>query len=320
MVVKRSVPVPNLGRKQAEAKAEEEGEVGVQLDELVSAVKTSRQLPKGTAVKPAEDVLKDEKAIVTGPFSPMGSVGPMGTVAAPSSIETEREVPVEVTSLPAGLATRTYATSEVFQFFLDAALQDKLKINDKGAARWLAPGAPFPIPDPESPSDIYPSVEHYIAGQRINLASNKPEMAVAIFGSNGDYHQKYIRESLELTQGGTKKLSEDNDFKLLKAEVAEIKDAQKPAALRKLGIVVDEAKFTASKNKVIRDALRVRLEKDARFRKIVDAVRSQGKILLYYTGASAASELGGYRGADEKLYGENKIGRFIMELAGGFPA
>jgi predicted NAD-dependent protein-ADP-ribosyltransferase YbiA (DUF1768 family) len=114
-------------------------------------------------------------------------------------------------------------------------------------------------------------------------------------------------------------LSEDNDFKLLKAEVAEIKDAQKPAALRKLGIVVDEAKFTASKNKIIRDALRIRLEKDARFRKIVDAVRSQGKILLYYTGTSAASELGGYRGADEKLYGENKIGRFIMELAGGFP-
>jgi predicted NAD-dependent protein-ADP-ribosyltransferase YbiA (DUF1768 family) len=82
---------------------------------------------------------------------------------------------------------------------------------------------------------------------------------------------------------------------------------------------IDEAKFTATKNKVIRDALRIRLEKDARFRKIVDAVRSQGKILLYYTGTSAASELGGYRGADEKLYGENKIGRFIMELAGGFP-
>ena len=44
----------------------------------------------------------------------------------------------------------------------------------------------------------------------------------------------------------------------------------------------------------------------------------KGKILLYYTGTSPSSELGGYRGADEKIHGENKIGRFIMELAGGF--
>jgi hypothetical protein len=97
-----------------------------------------------------------------------------------------------------------------------------------------------------------------------------------------------------------------------------VRDSQRPSALKKYGAIVDEAKFTASKNKVILDALRVCLEKDARFRRIVEAARDQGKILLYYTGTSPASELGGYRGADEKIHGENKIGRFIMELAGGF--
>ena len=217
------------------------------------------------------------------------------------------------------MLTKTYSSNEVFQFYLDSALQDKLKIGDKGAAKWLSPGSPFPIPDVDVPTDIYPSVEHYMAGQRLKIASNKPELGPAIYGTQGDIHQKYIRERLELTQGGSKALSEDKDSELIKKEISEVRDSQRPAALRKYGAVVDEAKFTTNKNKIIRDALRVRLEKDARFRRIIEAVREQGKVLLYYTGTSPSSELGGYRGADEKIHGENKIGRFIMELAGGFP-
>jgi hypothetical protein len=242
---------------------------------------------------------------------------PVSEVAGSSVIEADREVPVDITSVPSML-TKTYASNEIFQFYMDAALQDKLKLGDKSAARWLSPGAPFPIPDPDLASNVYPSVEHYIAGMRLQLASNKPELGSAIYATQGDIHQKYIRERLELTEGGSKALSEDKDTELLKKEINEVRDSQRPSPLKKYGVVVDEAKFTASKNKVIRDALRVRLEKDARFRRIIEAVRDQGKILLYYTGTSPSSELGGYRGADEKIHGENKIGRFIMELAGGF--
>ena len=285
------------GEGEVEGEGEGEGEVEAEAE---------------AEAKPKADVVINE--VLTTPVESKD----IKNIVITTSVDTEREVPVDVTSIPS-LVTKTYASNQVFQFYLDASLQDKLKTGDKGAARWLSPGSPFPITDPDSPTDVYPSVEHYIAGQRLK-SSNKPELGLAIFSNTGDIHQKYLRERLELTQGGTKPLSEDKDFELIKKEITEVRDAQRPAALRKYGAVVDEAKFTTVKNKVIRDALRVRLEKDARFRRIIEAVRDQGKILLYYTGTSASSELGGYRGADEKIHGENKIGRFIMELAGGFTA
>ena len=49
----------------------------------------------------------------------------------------ERTVPFSATAVPreAILARRKiYAANEVFQFYRDSALQDKLKIGDKGAA------------------------------------------------------------------------------------------------------------------------------------------------------------------------------------------
>lgn len=72
-------------------------------------------------------------------------------------------------------------------FFRDSALGDKLAIGDKGAARWLAPTAPFPIQDSEG--TVYPSMDHYLAGMRFKLASNKPEIASAVFARDGTIHQ-----------------------------------------------------------------------------------------------------------------------------------
>jgi broad specificity polyphosphatase/5'/3'-nucleotidase SurE len=50
----------------------------------------------------------------------------------------------------------------------------------------------------------------------------------------------------------------------------------------------------------------------------VEAARNLGKYLLYTTKiAAVASELGGTRSlATSMIEGENKVGRFIMELAG----
>jgi hypothetical protein len=66
------------------------------------------------------------------------------------------------------------------------------------------------------------------------------------------------------------------------------------------------------------DALRYRWEKDQRFHNGVEAARNAGKYLLYTTKiASVASELGGTRSlASSQIEGENKVGRFMMEIAG----
>jgi hypothetical protein len=276
-------------------------EIPETVDEVVTVEKVGEdngEVPGGTSVRPATAVVEAAKETV-----------------ATEAIEVERTIPVLA---PGAMAVKTYSPNELFQFFMDAALQDKLKIGDKGAARWLSPSAPFPIADVDEPSQIYPSVDHYIAGQRLKLASNKPDLGPAIFGREGSIHQKYIRERLELTSAGSKALPEERDYELLKSEANEVRDKSKASELRKYGAVIDDAKFVTVKNKIIRDALKQRVEKDARLRRIVDAVRSQGKVLLYYTGSTVASELGGTRRADGRIDGENKIGKFLMELAGGF--
>jgi hypothetical protein len=106
---------------------------------------------------------------------------------------------------------------------------------------------------------------------------------------------------------------------LLSEEVAEVRKAMTKAGLNKYRpIVFDDTKWIPIKDKVLMDALKYRWEHDARFRKTVEAARQAGKYLLYSTKiAAAASEFGGTRELTSgKILGENKVGRFIMELAG----
>jgi predicted NAD-dependent protein-ADP-ribosyltransferase YbiA (DUF1768 family) len=78
--------------------------------------------------------------------------------------------------------------------------------------------------------------------------------------------------------------------------------------------VIDEAKWATVKDDVIEEAVKQRWTKDARFRKIVDAAKQQGKYLLFFTGSSS-SEYGGKRTKEGYLEGENKLGKTIMKVA-----
>jgi predicted NAD-dependent protein-ADP-ribosyltransferase YbiA (DUF1768 family) len=70
------------------------------------------------------------------------------------------------------------------------------------------------------------------------------------------------------------------------------------------------------KDQVLRDALTQRWTRDARFRRIVEAARDKGKVLLYFTPGTFTSNVGGIRRADGRIEGENRMGKIIMELAG----
>jgi hypothetical protein len=110
---------------------------------------------------------------------------------------------------PAAAPTKSYTLGEVFQFYMDAATsKDQLgmKPPDKGAARWLAPGSPFPIKDG---AVEYPSMEHYVAGMRAKRATNKPELAETIFSREGTIHQRFLQDRLGQTNGGAKQFSEE---------------------------------------------------------------------------------------------------------------
>ena len=246
-------------------------------------------------------------ASAVAPGAPISAAAEALSSAAPKPFRT---IPVAEEGA-APKASQTYAVGEIFQFYSRAALQDKLKISDKGAARWLSPNAPFPLTD----GDVtYPSLEHYIGAMMYKLATNKPDLAVSLFSRDGSIHQEYVRQRLTETDGGTKPLPEDRDYELLENESKEVKAAMKAAVVKKYKGVFDETKWATVKDEVLRDGLTKRWENDARLRKIVEAVRNQGKILLFYT-PGAITNLGGVRRDDGTIEGDNKMGQILMGLA-----
>ena len=215
---------------------------------------------------------------------------------------------------------KKFSEVEVFRFGIDARQADILGIkDDKGkkdmnAGRWLGLAAPFPIPDPDDPEVKYPTVEHYLAAMKLKLASNKPNLAKDLMSTTGRIHQDFaLKRRVESV-----KQESPRDFELLADEVADVRKKMTKTYLNQYRVIFDENKWIPVKDKVLMDALKYRWEHDKRFRDIVETARNAGKYLLYTTKVAAvASELGGTRSLTTGIIeGENKCGRFIMELAG----
>ncbi len=256
-------------------------------------------------VKRTPDVPMDLPATATGlPVATMTlKRKKKGLTATP--VEPEAEVSVS--------ADKAFTPSQIFQFSADASQQDVLKIEEPGAGRWLALSAQFPIPDPENPEVKYPSVEHYMAGMKYKLATDKPELAKTIMSSSGKIHQKYLA-ARSSTAPAT--VSSDRDAGSFKEEADEVKMESRPQAMAKYGVTYNEAQWLAAKDRVLNDALQYRWMHDKRFRKIIEAARDQGKYLLYYTGPVSGSELGGKRRTtDGRIDGANRVGKIMMTLA-----
>ena len=213
---------------------------------------------------------------------------------------------------------KKFKPNEVFRFFGRAELKDVLKIGDPGAARWLALSAPFPIKDGDTE---YPTVNHYLAGMKYKLATDKPELGADLFSSKGTIHTKYLRlrEQIASKHKGEKEkgqVKEAEDQELLRNEAADISDAALPKTIKRYKAQFNEAQWIAQKDDVLKEALTQRWKHDARFRKIVEEARTQNKFLLYYTGSTTITSFGGVRRDDGRIEGENQVGKIIMELAG----
>jgi hypothetical protein len=259
----------------------------------VSTVKVKRKKPKT-----AGDVL--------------ASIG-LGAVE-PELESVIREVPVT-----AGPGERkTFAPAMIFQFYPDASLKDVLKIGDPDAGRWLSLIAPFPIKDEET-GTIYPSVEHFYAGMKYKLATDRPALAISVMSQQGQVHQFYLRQRQTETGAGDRALASDRDWTLLKEEGAEVKRQSRPEAIAKYGAMYNDAAWLAAKDGVLRTALEYRWKHDKRLRTAVEGARNANKYLLYYTGSASGSELGGKRTLEGLIDGANKVGKILMELA-NFPA
>ena len=302
----------------------------------VPVISTAAPRPKSTAWKDVPVSGEADRLPVVPEDKSATAASRSGSGAPVSVYKSEPGAPVEAKGIPGSLAKvmadaartlpvergvaaapqKKYEANQVFQFYPDAALQDKLKIGDKGAGRWLAPFAPFPIVDPTDASVKYPTLEHYIAAMRYKAATDKPTLAASIFGDDGTIHQKFLRDRQAATQGGKKPLSEEQDFELLRQEMVEVRGATRPQNIKKHRALLDETLWASQKDALLYEGLKQRWEKDARLRTIAEAARTQEKYLLYYAGPTGTSDLGGVRRADGTIEGENKVGRILMELAG----
>ncbi len=220
---------------------------------------------------------------------------------------------------PDGTGKKEYEINDVFQFHLDAPMNDRFKIGDKSAARWLAPIARFPIYDEND--NEYPSLDHYIAAMRYKYgAKTKDDKAVpneflqAMFGTEGSIHQRALRA--EIRERGDKNIDDDQMKVILKEEYDDIQKQVKPSAIKANGFVSEEGEWSKHREHILREGLRQRWENDERFRKAVIALHKQKKYLLYYNPAVGMSYYGGMRRANKMIEGENMIGRIIMDLAG----
>jgi hypothetical protein len=227
----------------------------------------------------------------------------------------EEEIKIAMDKVvPGAVAEKTkFELAELYQFYLDASLADKqLKMGDPEAARWISPSSHFPIKDKDDTQ--YPSVEHYYYAMKFKLASNKPELAPAIFGVEGKIHQEF--NTMRNAEKVAAPITSDRDNTLVKEERKQVLDVFSVKQIKKYGVVINEGKWSTIKDDVLHYALEQRYELDARYRKIVEKVKSMGLYLIYYTGASSSSELGAKRKADKTIDGENKIGKMMMEIAG----
>ena len=253
-------------------------------------------------------MMEEEEVVAEPPLEKEKVSAPTGLAPIKKSEEPQPMPTIPVVSQ----AKKTYPLTQLFQFYIDASQADKLKIGDADAARWLAPSTHFPIKE----DDVeYPSVEHYLAAMKYKLASNNPDLGAKLFGRGGTIHQQFQVIRATESADGARALTAQRDQDLIKEERKKVQDESSPAAFKKYRTVFDEKQWFTVKDMVLKKALEYRWEHDARLRKIIEAAKTKGLYLLYYTGPGSGSDLGGKRTTTGAIDGENKVGEILMRLA-----
>lgn len=248
----------------------------------------------------------------------------------------EEPVSEKLAALPA--AKRTYEEAEIFRMGPKATMNIKFKpiFQDDNAGKWMSLSAPFPIPDPQDATIVYPSLEHYLVGRKLKLVSNHPEWA-KLASTGGTIHQKYlgIRQMDKFDPSLTTDLAIpkpklERHFELLEEEAKEIRNIL-PAFLKRKNYTFQESEWNKIqpesgmmlKDQVLFQGLEHRWINDQRFHVILEKARNAGKYLLYLTGRKE-SELGGERTpktvprngkVEGMIEGENKVGTMMMRMA-----
>lgn len=263
-------------------------------------IMNSRGVPETKDMEEGDEVAVEEEAEIIPAAGPGRDITDTGAIL-PSS-------------------DRKFALAEIFTIGINVPQKDVLKLGDINMGRWLGLGGRFPIPDPDDPSITYPTVAHFMAGMKLKKGTIKPDLGKNLMSTTGKIHQDFMTK--RRAEGGVK-LESARDFELLKEELTEVQRALNKTYLRAYGVAnIDDTKWIPVKDEMLRYALNHRWTRDERFRKGVSSAKDEGKYVLYtatseISAKNSAAELSGVRSPTSgKITGENKVGRFIMEIAG----
>ncbi len=210
---------------------------------------------------------------------------------------------------------RKWKNREIFEFGWQSGSRDPIGI--KNSRRILGLNYPFNITDPDNSLQVYPSIEHYLAAMKYKLASKpkRPDLA-SLFTAAGAIHQE-ARAILEAKKGSKKVLTPDDKQKLLNEETRKVLAASSKEGMAANRVSFDEGLWDTVKDGLVESALTKRFERDDEFKQILAAVKRENLYLLY--SSPGDDDFGGSRDDDGVIQGENKVGLFLMQLAGYTP-
>ena len=182
--------------------------------------------------------------------------------------------------------------------------------------RFMSLGTLVEITDMHNPTVKYPSIESAIAAAKYQVATDKAELGPQIFRVEGAVHAKWDKEREKIMS--TMPAGEERERAMEKTvddQVAMTRVASGMSKMKAYKATYTKEAWDAQKEPVYRAYLRQRYEKDERFREMVFAIREAGGQILFANGTEP-SELGvGIRLDGSVAGGENKVGRWMMELA-----
>jgi len=178
--------------------------------------------------------------------------------------------------------------------------------------QYMSLGTRVEIADMDTPTIKYPSIEAAIASAKYKKASSKPTLGPQIFKVDGVVNKKFERDLKKLQDASA---PPEAIRQLLDEQVNQIRNQSSSDRINGLSANWNQEAWLAQRESVYRAYLAERYRIDARFREMVQTAKAIGGQLMFVNGKDY-NELGvGVRVDGSLAGGDNKVGKWMMELA-----
>ena len=179
-------------------------------------------------------------------------------------------------------------------------------------SRYLSLGTLAEIADLNDPTVKYPSIEAAIASAKYQKATDKAELGAQLFRVDGAIHQKFEKEREKLRAAGSPQSAIEDS---VDGEVSLIRVASGKAKMKAYKATWNQEAWDLERDSVYKAYLAQRFATDARFRTIIEAIKTKGGTILFVNGVDPSYLGVGVRIDGSISGGDNHVGKWMMSLA-----